>query len=165
MKHLLPARFLFVVLTLAATICGCSGRPKNVARSVSGKVTVGGQALSGANIVFSPVEKGSPSVATTDANGEYSLVYSQQRNRKVMGAQIGEHVVQISTLREEDSSAEPPRSAVPEKVPFKYREGKGLTATVTSGSNTINFDLEDGPIEPPKPKTKGKAGKKVIACF
>jgi len=65
--------------------------------------------------------------------------------------------VSISTHVEGAPSAKPPRPEVPEKVPYKYFKAL-LKATVKSGSNVINFDLEPGPVDPPPPP-KGKKGK------
>jgi len=80
---------LFVLLVAA----GCSGRPKNVAKKVTGTVTLGGQPLSGAEVIFTPKEGGSPSMGKTDSTGAYSLVWAQNQGRKIEGAQIGEHFV------------------------------------------------------------------------
>jgi len=142
-------------------IVGCSGRPKNVARKVSGKVTLGGQPLPNASVTFTPSD-GSPSFGLTDAEGKYNLVWGQQRGKRIEGAQIGEHSVTISTFQFGDPSAKPAKAEVPEKVPFKYREGPDrLKATVKAGANEIDFPLESGPVEAPQPKAKGKTkGKK-----
>jgi hypothetical protein len=140
---------------------GCSGRPKNVAKSVRGKVTLGGQPLAGATVGFAPIEGGSAAVGQTDATGNYKLIWGRSGSRLIEGAQIGENTVNISTFVEGAPSAKPPRPEVPEKVPYKYRTAEGaLKATVKRGSNVINFDLEPGPVQPPPPpkgKTKGKA--------
>jgi hypothetical protein len=150
------AILLLACVVLAAA--GCSGRPKNVARKVTGKVTLGGQPLAGAEIIFTPTEGGSPSVGKTDDTGSYTLVWAQYRGRKIEGAQIGEHVVRISTFVGAVPGAKPPIQEVPEKVPFKYRAESPPTATVKGGANVIDFALEPGPVDPPQPKgkTKGK---------
>jgi len=155
------AIFAFSMLLVASI--GCSGRPKNVARSVTGKVTLGGQPLAGAVITFTPTDGGSPSFGITDAGGSYTLVWAQIRGRKIEGAQIGAQTVKISTFVEGDPDAKPPIPEVPERVPLKYRqEGGYLTATVTKGANAINFDLEPGPVDAPAPKGKpGTKGRKV----
>ena len=129
-------------------LAGCSGRPKNVARSVTGKVTLGGQPLAKARIKFTPLEGGSPSMGMTDESGNYTLIWAFSRGRKITGAQIGEHVVDISTMEQGKG----------EKVPYKYRDKEPLKATVKAGSNSIDFDLEPGPVEPPPPP-KAKKGK------
>lgn len=148
-----------IVLVLVAL--GCSGRPRNVAKKVTGKVTLGGQPLAGAHIMFTPSGGGSPSSGRTDESGAYSLVWAQRRGRNIEGAQVGEHIVRISTYQEADPDASPPRTEVPEKVPFKYRQEGGFpTATVKKGTNNIDFALEPGPVEPPAAKGKAKAGSK-----
>jgi hypothetical protein len=153
-------RVCFSIALMLSVAPGCSGRPKNFAKKVSGKVTVGGQPLAGATIMFMPIESGSPSMAKTNDAGEYSLMWAGSRHgRPVEGAQIGEHVVSITTIVEGAPNAKPPRAGVPEKVPFKYRVEAPPKATVKAGSNTIDFALEAGPIDPPeaKGKAKGKA--------
>lgn len=161
--------FAVIAVAFVGVAVGCSGRPKNVARKVTGKVTLGGQPLVNALVQFTPIaEKGSPSFGVTDESGTYNLVWSQKRGSKIEGAQIGEHVVRITTLVEADPTAEPPVAGSPEKVPFKYRqEGSYPKATVNKGSNTIDLALEPGPVEPPQPKTKGKTGRRPISpdCY
>lgn len=116
--------------------------------------------MANALVTFQPRE-GSPSAGRTNADGTYALIFSKGVN----GAVIGEHTVTISTYVPE--AEDPPTPAVPEKVPFKYREGDELLkATVNSGSNKLDFTLEPGPIDPPPPskgRTKSKAGD--IRCY
>jgi len=154
------ARQALAITLMLLAAGGCSGRPKNIARKVSGRVTLGGQPLAGALVIFTPKEAGSPSSGKTDQNGNYNLIWAQHQRHTIEGAQIGEHVVTITTFVEGAPSAKPPRQEVPEKVPYKYRLEAQPTATVKSGTNTIDFPLEPGPVEPPPPpkgKTKGKA--------
>lgn len=154
-------RAVFNICAVACALLaasGCSGRPKNVSKQVTGTVTIGGQPLPNAVITFAPAD-GSPSIGRTDAQGKYNLVWSQQRGRVIEGAQIGDHTVTIRTFQFGDSTAKPPKAEIPEKVPFKYRQEGGFPkATVKAGANTINFDLEAGPVDPPAP-AKGKKGK------
>lgn len=146
-----------LLLTGFVLSAGCSGRPKNVARSVTGKVTLGGEPLVGATVIFTPTAEGSASFGTTDATGTYKLIWAQQRGKPIEGAQIGEHTVKISTFQEADSDSVPPVVGAAEKVPFKYRQEGGYPpATVIKGSNVIDFALEPGPVDAPQPKTKGK---------
>jgi len=144
---------------LAAT--GCSGRPKNFASKVTGNVTLGGQPLAGASLIFTPVGGGPPSTGRTDESGNYSLHFGrvgQRTKRAYDGAQIGEHTVQISTFKDGNPSAKPPRPEVPEKVPYKYRVDAPPTVTVKAGANVIDIPLEAGSVDPPA--AKGKAKKK-----
>jgi hypothetical protein len=162
-----PRKLLFLVVGMAVLVAGCSGRPRNFAKKVTGRVTLGGQPLAGALVTFTPVEGGSPSYGRTDENGQYNLIWAKVRGRNIEGAQIGEHVVTITTYQEGDPDAEPPVPAVPEKVPLKYRqEGGQLKATVQKGVNTIDFDLVPGPVEAPQPKGKGKSAvRRPGSCF
>jgi hypothetical protein len=165
-----PARWTFLLACAAMLVVGCSGRPRNFAKKVTGKVTLGGQPLAGALVTFTPVDGGSPSFGRTDENGQYNLIWAQVRGRKIEGAQIGEHIVTITTYQEGDPDADPPVPAVPEKVPLKYRQQDGqLKATVQKGTNNIDFNLEPGPVEAPQPKGKARPGARRPAapgaCF
>ena len=82
------------------------------------------------------------SAGRTDDEGHYELQYI----RNVKGAVVGQHKVTISTYidREDD----PPTSEFggkgrEETMPPKYLDRKKteLSATIESGSNTVNFDL------------------------
>jgi len=85
-------------------------------------------------------------VAVTDANGEYSLLYSSD----VHGAKPGEHRVTISSFTEGDPDGDPPVAKVAERVPYKFNLRSELSTTVSRGENTVNFDLAtDGPIVQP----------------
>jgi len=80
----------FTVLAMFLWLApGCSGRPKNIARRVSGKVTLGGQPLANAIVGFAPVEGGSAALGKTDENGNYKLVWSRSGTRILEGAKIG----------------------------------------------------------------------------
>jgi hypothetical protein len=108
-----------------------------------------GKPLGGATVVFSPVKEGSSSRGRTNADGQYVLQYA----RGIEGAVIGDHTVQVTT---QQLATDPKSASSTEKVPFKYRTTDALTATVKVGQNTIDFNLEPGPVEPPQPKGKKK---------
>lgn len=123
----------------ALLLAGCGGQtagPKIA--PVSGKVELDGQPLADALVEFKP-QSGRPSYGRTDAEGKYSLVYSQAAN----GAALGTYTVRISTGQEGNFVAgEMVSPPVPEKVPEKYHEKSELTAEVTSGKNIIDFSLK-----------------------
>lgn len=157
-----------VVLVFASLLvlqsAGCSNTGvKNKLGRVSGTVTLGGAPLPDALVMFSGIQGGSPSAGRTDSSGKYSLVFS----RNINGAEVGSHTVTISTYQ--PATEDPPKPEVPEKVPLKYRDPDSkelLKAEVKGGSNTIDFKLEPGPVEQPKPakgKTKGPA--KGPVCY
>ena len=119
-------------------LVGCSGAD-NVAR-VTGQVTLDGEALSGARVLFIPLSSGGESSAMTDQDGNYTVQYT----REVQGAEIGEHRVRITTASRGDPDSTPPEPKRAELLPPKYHSKSELTAKVVSGSNTINFDLQTG---------------------
>lgn len=141
-----PASGLKMLAVLALVLpAGCSRGPDDLGQ-VAGKVTLDGQPLAHATVVFSPVAAASQSVAVTDAKGEYSLLYSSH----VHGAKPGEHRVAISTFTEGDPDGDPPLARIAERVPYKYNLRSELSTTVSPGETTVNFDLAtDGPIVQP----------------
>ena len=105
--------------------------------TVTGTVTMDGEPLKGAMVEFFPKAGGGASSGMTNGQGEYELRYS----RDVMGAEKGEHLVQIYTgnvtTEEGDYSG-----ARAETVPAKYNQESELSATVSGGSNVLDFDLD-----------------------
>jgi hypothetical protein len=126
------------------SLVGCGGN-SNIGK-VTGKVTLDGQPVSDATVVFSPTKGGSPSNARTDSQGVYTLSYT----RSEKGAEIGQHQVRITTFQHADADSEPPILAVPEKIPAKYNSQSELKVNVESGDNTHDFELKtDGPVIQP----------------
>ena len=161
------------MLVLAACCCGCSGSGIDVDLApVSGVVTMDGQPLENAIVIFSP-EKGNPSSGKTDANGYYELVYVGDSQ----GAIVGLHKVRITTgkmTNAQDSSSSgdadlanaaledtvnidtpPPedgdvtqrrpmkkKKTEKDPIPAKYNTKTTLTADVKDESNTLDFKLE-----------------------
>lgn len=100
---------------------------------VSGVVTLDGQPLPDATVMFQPPD-GRPSQATTDKSGNYSLTYLDG----VPGAKLGVNTVIIRTeIPGEDG--QPPIAK--EKLPKKYHAESELRAEVKAGSNKFNFEL------------------------
>jgi len=114
-----------------AVLAGCGGAPEDLPPlgSVEGVVTLDGNPLAGASVLFTPVDAGALSSARTDEKGRYELYYGTAAK----GATIGKHQVQISRYGEGDDTTD--------AVPLKYNAQTTLTAEVQSGKNTINFDL------------------------
>ena len=116
-------------------VAGCGGRSD--LGQVTGKVTLDGEAVENAIIEFSPVAEGSLATGRTDANGEYSLMFS----RDVAGASLGENVVRIST-HDVDYVEGKGEISIPERIPAKYNRNSELKVTVEPGTNRHDFDLE-----------------------
>ena len=122
----------------ALFLFGCKGQPSDLPDlgQVSGTVTLDGQPLAGANVVFKPTT-GSTSTGQTDAQGKYSLSYGHG----LQGAVIGEHTVMISTYEMRINQEAGTSEEIPEKVPAKYNQQTTLKASVQAGENTADFAL------------------------
>jgi hypothetical protein len=137
-------------LVLVVAIVGCSdSRPYRTA-AVSGRVTLDGQPLARARVLFHPVHtakdgllSGPQAYGETDSDGKYSLttVFKEK------GATVGRNRVMISTGRleatEENDRAKNARVVAREKVPQKYFTDKApLHFDVPAeGTYAANFDL------------------------
>jgi hypothetical protein len=128
---------LLVDALMLVCLAGCGTPEHPEVGRVSGHVTLDGQPLPEATVMFQPTE-GRASIATTDSAGKYSLIYLDG----VPGAKLGAHKVIIRTeIPGEDG--QPPIAK--EKLPKKYHQNTELTAEVVRGSNTFNFELQSEP--------------------
>ena len=121
------------LVTVLVVFVGCSGDTEDIPElgQVSGTVSMDGEALSGAQILFIPTA-GSSSVGSTDELGRYELAF----NKNVKGAVIGQHTVQIKKYGE-PGSANDTENLVPEK----YGDQSKLTAEIVAGKNEVDFAL------------------------
>jgi hypothetical protein len=126
----------FVLLT------GCATQPDLKLAHVGGVVTVAAKPVSGGQIIFMPKVPGPAAFGAIGMDGRYTVTTLDQ-----VGAVIGEHDVMIESmpvaLPPPPAGASGKAAARPEiarryGLPYK----SGLTATVTSGSNAIDFALE-----------------------
>ena len=121
-----------LILALSVTGCGSDGPERGV---VTGKVTLNGDPLPGADVEFQP-EEGSPSYAMTDDKGRYDLMYTRDKR----GAMLGEHTVRIMTpTTGTDTQGNEVR--VRQQVPPKYNAGSKLSREVKPGKNKFDFEL------------------------
>lgn len=125
------AHCLFALVLLASLPCfGCSRSARPPLGEVSGTVTLDGQPLPRALVTFVPIAgPGRTSHAYTDSEGRYTLVYL----RDIPGADVGQHVVRITTVSEEFRGRE--------QLPLRYHAQSTLIASVEPGSNTHDFPL------------------------
>ncbi len=147
-------------LALLACFIGCpqAGNEKAPATApVTGTVTYKGAAVEGAVVTFSPASSGgSAAVATTDAQGNFTL----KSQWGTEGAEPGNYKVAISKSEVEGGpggeeeiedariggAEEAPAATVTEDLPAKYKsaETSGLTAEVKADTtNEFKFDLTD----------------------
>jgi hypothetical protein len=120
---------LGIVALLLFTLAGCGG--KGAIAKVSGKVTVGGQPVTGAMINFVSPETGVAASDNLDAGGAYDI----QAGLKPGTYKV--FVVPASSADQPPMPGKPPPKASESKVPLKYRSDatSGLTAELKEGDN------------------------------
>lgn len=131
------AALLYCSSCVLLGLLGCSGTRSDLA-PVTGIVTLDGEPLAQATLVFQPEAAGPASFGLTDESGRYTMMYDEG----VKGAVVGRHAVKITTFQERDPDADPPTPESPEILPDRYHRSSELTAEVAqSKKNEINFDL------------------------
>jgi hypothetical protein len=130
---------------VCSILTGCGGKLGNV----EGTVKLNGKPLKGAIVMFQPQHEGRPSSGTTDEDGHYVLDYTP----KERGAEVGTHTVTIQApVTKKDKFGE--EIIIGDWVPSKYNTKTELKKEVTSGSSTIDFDIESNGKVQPLPKEK-----------
>lgn len=124
-------------LLLAPLLVGC-GKSGPALSPVSGRVTLDGQPVNEAQVVFQPEKAGSPSYGVTDKEGRYELGYKRGQN----GALTGAHTVRIQMDTEVlDDAGKPMMRA--QLIPPRYNKDSALRQEVRAGgANKIDFDLK-----------------------
>jgi hypothetical protein len=122
----------FVTCLAVFLLAGCGSRGE--LGRVSGTITLDGQPLPNAFVVFAPTGPGTSSRGRTDAGGHYEMMFTDREK----GAWIGENLVRINT-----GDVGPGGGAGPkERVPMVYNQNTTLKVEVKRGDNTFNFDLK-----------------------
>lgn len=149
-QHIAVASVIFCLLPLLLLIAGCNGSKFDFA-PVSGQVSLNGEPVSGARVVFMPQdtledgESGPYSNGTTDGEGRFTLSSIEEVPRK--GAVVGNHKVIISTKQ---SHLDPENRDVeiidtPESIPWEfthYRKTPLKSQVPAEGNDSVVFDLE-----------------------
>lgn len=127
----------FVAFSAAVLLSGCADVPADQPdlNPVTGTVTLDGNPLAGAAIVFESAN-GQVAFGQTDENGHYEMVYKGPWK----GAVTGQNTVRITT-----ASDAPPDPGWREPIHPLYNRRTTLTAEVVSGENTFDFALESKP--------------------
>ena len=132
---------------LALVTCGCGSSQYELV-PVSGVVTLDGEPVTGARVIFEPRRSGEAALnagpgsdGETDDAGRYSLLTTADGKR---GAVVGQHVVMISTFQAEaDRSRDTSRVVRPEEIPARYLEPGALSFDVPpEGSDSADFALQ-----------------------
>jgi hypothetical protein len=145
---LVKSRMSFAALAALVTLgCSTGSKPYQTA-PISGVVTLDGQLLAQAHVVFMPAmesqasrQSGPESSGDTDGSGHYSLktVFGDA------GASVGKNRVMITTRRTEPDASNPDRikETAKEQVPGKYftEQAPLFFEVSTGGSRAANFAL------------------------
>lgn len=130
--------FTMFATLVSLLMFGCGGpsdQPQLV--DVTGHVTLDGEPLAGALVLFGP-EEGRSSFAYTDEEGHFELMYLAD----TAGAVTGLHKVSITAAPEEEEEPDPGSEPVVEPVPAKYNTATTLTRVVEAGEdNDFTFEL------------------------
>lgn len=124
------------VFTLAM-LAGCEpSRPETA--EVSGRITFKGKPVPQGRILFWP-SKGRPAMAEIQPDGTYELTTFSGSD----GAMLGEHRVTIKATRMHFPDGNQTKGVVQWLVPQRYENinTSPLTAEVSTGKNSINFNL------------------------
>ncbi|WP_299469870.1 carboxypeptidase-like regulatory domain-containing protein [uncultured Gimesia sp.] len=133
---------LLLLPLITLLISGCGGGPDDAPKTVevTGTVTMKGNPVSDAIVIFIP-KSGPSAVGSTDASGKYSL-----KTGKATGAIPGSHTVTISAGGEVPmpGTKEAENFKAKSIIPASYGDPKksGLSAEVkASGENVFDFKL------------------------
>jgi hypothetical protein len=118
----------FWLLLLGLLLDGCRKSGPELA-PVSGRVTLNGNPLENADVVFQPDNGKSPASGRTDAEGHYELAYK----RGVTGGPVGQNTVLIRVSKE--LVRNPPRIAA------RFNSKSELHREVKAGQNEFDFDV------------------------
>lgn len=130
---------LGLLLCLASIGCG-SGGPKSY--PVTGKVTYGNEAVSGASVLFIPVAGGPYATGHTRDDGTYEVKLP-----------IGSYKLSINAMSFPNGVESEGVSTLPSK--FSSEQTSGVTAEIKEGPNVVDINLP----KDPKFKLPGKKAK------
>jgi len=138
------------LLAALVVLAGCNKGPYEVA-AVSGRVTLDGQPVANAAVMFQPVapegtvNPGPGSYGITDAEGRYTL---KLVGKETGGAVVGRHKVRVENYTDPgDSSDDRPRKAArpANPIPTKYNRGEAILEfeVPARGTDQADFDLKN----------------------
>lgn len=150
MNHFVSRCAWALSISVFASLVGCGQAGPDYGSldlsSAGGTVTLGGQPLANALVLFEADDL-TYSYALTDDSGRYKLMFNSEK----AGVTKGSKTVRIwssrgipgmaeagGSVEEEDPDAKRKKA---EKVPAKYNEKSELTVMVTDSSKKFDFDL------------------------
>ncbi len=144
-RSVLYPTFSTLCIALLSGCIGTSQGPETV--EVTGKVTMEGSPVEGANVVFHPVDGGERALASqavTDAQGRFRLATHMGGGKFKPGIVPGQYDVAINKLDTAaiSSTFAPPKNLLPKE--YASPKTSGLTANVAPGQdNDFEFSLTD----------------------
>ena len=160
LRLLTCSRGVWAVLAVAGLLLsgGCgSGEYSGPSGAVSGKVTLGGEAVPAGCTVSFVSDQGFTATGTVESGGSYKLSRVGKTGEVTGEIPVGTYQVSVTPpaetseadydkMMEEQSSGEgqPQGDAGQEVIPAKYQttQTSELSKDVTEGANTINVELE-----------------------
>lgn len=133
----------FLVLNVVLAGCEGDGYAELGLVDVTGKVTLDGQPLANANVVFESADKRTAS-GVTDNSGHYKLMYDSE----TPGVTPGPKTVRITVADvgvEGGGVVEGAAPAAKERIPAKYNRQSELKAEVSASNRTFDFELKSAP--------------------
>ena len=132
----------FASLCLLGALCAGCGSSGPRLTPVEGVVTLDGQPLQGAAVLFEPQAGGRPATGETDAQGRFVLKTVEQGD----GAQVGMNLVSVAKQAKPDPNVKVEEGEiVPVKfeTPVKYASPKtsGLEVDVQPGMEPVKLEL------------------------
>lgn len=127
-------------------VSGCAGSQGPETVEVTGTVTMDGNPVEGANVVFHPLEGGEGVLASqsvTNAEGQFQLTTHVGGGKYKPGIVAGKYAIVITKLDKAAISTTfaPPQNLLPKK--YSNPATSGLTAEVVVGRpNEFEFPLE-----------------------
>ncbi|MCC6511348.1 MAG: hypothetical protein IT423_19760 [Pirellulaceae bacterium] len=139
-------RGIWSVMGLAVLLSGCDSGPQLI--PASGVVTLRGQPIADADVVFVPDAGGAPVIGRTDDAGKFKLNTNGED-----GAYAGSYKVAVTAVRLKKEVTENQALSMTNEqiaanhvsaVPIKYNNtiSSGLTATVSEDPKANNFTLD-----------------------
>jgi len=128
---------LLLIAGCGLALAGCGGVEVPETGNVTGTVTIDGKPAAGVRVKFSPVGPGRGSSATTDASGNYSLIYSANAT----GAMIGQHKATIAPAEmsvDASDSGTKGKKVEDTSIPTKYLS-IAKEVEVKAGDNKIDL--------------------------
>jgi len=141
-----------LVVGFLAVLAGC-GPPGPDVQMITGVVTLDGQKVSGAKVIFVPEAEGLMAAGKTDADGVFTL--NASRGKKFgRGTTVGNYIVTVSKLtpyKIDRVTGEPTDVLLPEPkqlMPRVYTtiSDSPLRASVSKGLNEFRFELSSRPV-------------------